>query len=331
MPGDSPAVTTPATPRELAPVFVVGCPRSGTTLLYHMLLSAGGFAVYRSESHAFNVLEPRFRPLGRRRNRERLMDAWLDSKLFSVSRLEATDIRKQVLDSAHDAGSFLTTVMAAVAARQGVPRWADCTPEHLLYLNEIKRDIPHALIVHIVRDGRDVALSLAKQGWVRSMPGRRDSPLVASAVYWDWMVRRGRALGRKFGADYLEVRFEQLVRSPEKALQEVSRFIGQPLDLATIQRVGLGSVTQPNSSFKDRAPEETVERWRKHPTESAEAERWIGAGLLSLGYELSEDAPAPISRSLARALYFAYFDAKLLAKRRTPLGRWLVTRRLDWL
>jgi hypothetical protein len=63
--------------RENAPVFVVGCPRSGTTLLYNMLLSSGGFAVYLAESNVFNLLVPRFGDLSVRANRERLMDAWL--------------------------------------------------------------------------------------------------------------------------------------------------------------------------------------------------------------------------------------------------------------
>ena len=40
--------------RSKAPVFVLGCGRSGTKFLYHTLLSAGGFAVYHSESNAFN-------------------------------------------------------------------------------------------------------------------------------------------------------------------------------------------------------------------------------------------------------------------------------------
>lgn len=56
--------------RDKAPVFVLGSVRSGTTLLYHMLLSAGGFAVYRSESNVFNLLEPRFGDLHVRRNRK---------------------------------------------------------------------------------------------------------------------------------------------------------------------------------------------------------------------------------------------------------------------
>ena len=83
--------------RKHAPVFVLGCVRSGTTLLYHMLLSAGGVAVYRAESNAINLLEPRFGDLSVRRNKEKLMEAWLHSKLFRVSGLHAESIRAKVI------------------------------------------------------------------------------------------------------------------------------------------------------------------------------------------------------------------------------------------
>src|SRR5271165_2730316 len=56
----SPAAPAQAALRAKAPVFVLGCPRSGTTVLYHMLLSAGNFAVYRVESNAINLIEPAF-------------------------------------------------------------------------------------------------------------------------------------------------------------------------------------------------------------------------------------------------------------------------------
>src|SRR6266536_1366935 len=61
-------------------VFVLGCPRSGTTVLYHMLLSAGDFAVYRSESNVFNILVPRFGDLRHKKNRRELLDHWFRSK-----------------------------------------------------------------------------------------------------------------------------------------------------------------------------------------------------------------------------------------------------------
>src|SRR6266853_585175 len=150
------------TSRKRAPVFVLGCGRSGTTLLYHMLLSAGGFAVYRAESNAINLLEPRFRNLRTKRNKERLMEAWLASKLFERSGLDKEAIKGKVIAECQNGGDFLRIIMGAMARNQNVERWADCTPEHLLYLERIKETIPEALIIHIIRDGRDVALSTAK-------------------------------------------------------------------------------------------------------------------------------------------------------------------------
>jgi len=74
-------------PPGQAPVFVLGAPRSGTTLLYHMLLSAGGFAAFRAETHVFDLLGPRFGDLGKLRNRRRLLRQWLHTKSFRVSGL----------------------------------------------------------------------------------------------------------------------------------------------------------------------------------------------------------------------------------------------------
>ena len=173
------------TTRNKAPVFVLGCGRSGTTLLYHMLLSAGDFAVYRAESNAINLLEPRFGDLSVRRNKEGLMDAWLASKLFDRSGLEAEAIRAKVIAECRNGGDFLRIVMGEMARQQGVQRWADCTPEHLLHLHRIKETIPEALIIHIIRDGRDVALSTDKLGG-----GRRGRPLPPG-------IHQARALGQK--------------------------------------------------------------------------------------------------------------------------------------
>ena len=179
--------------RKHAPVFVLGCVRSGTTLLYHMLLSAGGVAVYRAESNAINLLEPRFGDLSIRRNKEKLMEAWLNSKLFRVSGLHAESIRAKVIAECKNGGDFLRIVMGEVARSQNVGRWADCTPEHLLYLPRIKETIPNALIVHIIRDGRDVALSTAKLGYVQrkwkktrqaAQPRQSFSMSAATAACW---------------------------------------------------------------------------------------------------------------------------------------------------
>src|SRR5260370_6311729 len=155
-----------ASARSLAPVFVLGCGRSGTTLLYHMLLSAGNFAVYRVESNAINLLEPRFGDLSVARNKRHLLQAWYDSRLFTLSGLDKEEVAAKVMSECRNGGDFLRIIISDMGSKQGAERWADTTPEHLLHLHRIKETIPEALVIHIIRDGRDGALSTDKQGYI---------------------------------------------------------------------------------------------------------------------------------------------------------------------
>jgi hypothetical protein len=324
--------------RKKAPVFVLGCGRSGTTLLYHMLLSAGGFAVYRAESNAINLLEPRFGDLSRTRNKKRLMEAWLASKLFERSGLDAESIKAKVIAECENGGDFLRIIMGEMARNQNVERWADCTPEHLLHLERIKETIPEALIIHIIRDGRDVALSTAKLGYVRRMWWDRTPNVMVSGLYWEWMIRRGREVGRKLGPDYTEVRFEELISDPRATLAKLSGFINQELDYDRILKVGIGSVSEPNTSFKDPSKEgfNPLGRWRKGftPESLATFEALVGNTLEELGYALGTTDRSLLDRPELRrmsAIYRTCFDSKLWLKAKTPLGRIFVTKDLSWL
>jgi len=125
-----------------APVFVLGSPRSGTTLLYDMLISSGQFADYRVESRVFNQVTTPFGSLKSTRNRTRLINAWLHSDYFQRSGLEAEDIRARLLAECRDAGDFLRIVMEGIARSQGVERWAEKTPAHLLYIRRSSRPSP---------------------------------------------------------------------------------------------------------------------------------------------------------------------------------------------
>ena len=325
--------------RSKAPVFVLGCARSGTTLLYHMLLSAGGFAVFRSETHAFNLLEAAYGDLDVLRNREKLMDAWLKTRMFQLSGLDKDWIRARVVAECKNGGDFLRIVMGEVGRKQGVERWAECTPDHLLYIARIKQTIPDALIVHIVRDGRDVALSLDKQKWIRPLPGDAGRHLEVAALYWEWIVQRGREEGRKLGADYCEVSFEELVGDPARVLERLSGFIDQELDYNRIREVAIGSVAEPNTSFKKKSEADAfnpVARWKDEL--SAQQVNTMGAlignTLREFGYSTSdagvETARQPGLKWL-RNLYRGYFDLKLWLKSKTPVGKYLVNRNLDWL
>ena len=320
------------------PVFVLGSPRSGTTLLYHMILSAGNFAVYRTESNVFNLLGPRFGDLSVRRNREALMKVWLGSKLFTRSGLDARTIEKKVLEECRNTGDFLRIVMQEIANKQGVERWADCTPDHLLYLREIRKEMPEALVIHILRDGRDVALSLDKQRWIRPFPWDKSKSVLVSGLYWQWIVNRGREYGRTLGADYMEIYFEDLIQNPRPVLAQLGQFIDHDLDYDRIRKVGIGSVSDPNTSFQPESGGQDfnpVERWRKSlsANQLAACENLVGETLVSLGYKLGSTSMArhQLGDKAMRAAYESLYDAKLWLKQRTVFGKLLISDDLSWL
>jgi glycosyltransferase involved in cell wall biosynthesis len=296
-----------------------------------MLLSAGNFVVYRAESQVFNLLEPRFGDLRVRHHRRKLLAAWKNTSLFMKTGLEASQIEQEVMANCENAGDFLRIVMEAMARKQGVERWAETTPDHLLSLPRIKETIPNALVIHLIRDGRDVALSLEKQHWIRPFAWDHGKELLTAAAYWDWIVNQGRTKGRALGDDYQEVRYEDLVADPRSTLAKVGRFIGQDLDYDQILHVGIGSVSRPNSSFDaDKKPGgfHPVARWKKSLSEQqlGEVEGLIGQTLDELGYarevtQPSEEPPAALKRM--RNLYNTYYSAKLVLKTKTPVGRFV--------
>ena len=246
---------SPASPgnRRRSPVFVMGCHRSGTNLLYDMLLSAGGFAIYRGSLPVFETLIPRFGSMENRNNREKLLQTWLRSKGFRRTGLDAEPLSSRILSNCRDGGDFIRIVMDAVAESQGAARWAAYDPDNVLHVERLKASIPNALFLHIIRDGRDIALSLKKMGGFSPLPWDRSesNSLVATALYWEWMVRNGRDHGRRFPSDYVEIHYEELTTNPHEVLKKIGTFLDHDLDYDRIQAAGLGRLSETNSSFRD--------------------------------------------------------------------------------
>ena len=307
------------------PVFVVGCPRSGTSLLYSMLESAGGFAVYRAETRIFDLLGPHFGNLLDPKHLPHALAVWEKSDQCSVAGLDFAPVRRRILEECRNTGDFLRIFMESVASQQGAPRWAENTPGHLLFMREIKRTIPNALFVHIVRDGRDVAVSLDKQGWIPPFRWDRSRSILVAGLYWKWLVTTGMKIGRTLGADYMEVHYEDLLSRPQETLDRIGAFVGHDLDYERIQQVGISEVRRPNTSFPSDA--NFIRRWRRHltPLQVAQLEYLTSPLLEEQGYE----ATAPRDRRLAldamRTAYFLRFAFRDWAKKYAPFGRHLVS------
>ncbi len=287
-----------------------------------MLLSAGGFAQYRAETHIYNTLAPHFGGMRTPEDISAALDIWLASDCHRLTGLTNEEVTAAIIGHARTAGDFLQGIMGRMVERQGATRWAETTPAHVLHLREIRADLPSALFVHVIRDGRDVAASLEKQGWIQPFAFDRGRAVLAAAAFWDWIVRAGRREGEAVGRDaYLEVRYEALVEDPVSALAPVEAFIGQRLDWEAITQRAVGSVGRPNTSFPEAAGR-FQGRWKSQLTErdARDVDAMLAPTLRQLGYET--DAPSMGAALRLRAVAYATrFRLRDWAKRRTPLGR----------
>lgn len=319
---------TPPMDRSKVPVFVLGCHRSGTNFLYDLLMSAGGFAKYADDLCVHHTLIPRFGDLSVFHNRKKLMEVWLRSKAFRRSGLEAEDIQRQILEKCNSGGDFYRIIMGEVARSQGAARWAAYDPDNAFYIPRIHQELPEALFIHIIRDGRDVALGLSKKNWISSLPWDRSRRILVMGAFWKWMVTKGRENGQKAAANYTEVHFEDLVLRPRETLERLGAFLEHELDYDRIRQSAVGTVARPNSSHQTESPADGFSpagRWRQQlaPKDVTAFDGLYGDLLEELGYKTwsNGDTPSPaLSGRLVRALYPLYFESKLQLKSRTPLG-----------
>jgi len=267
------------------------------------------------------------------RNRERMMQIWLRSKPFRRTGFGPEELRSKILQECKTGGDFLRITLGELARRANVQRWASYDIDNIMYMETVKQEVPDALFVHVVRDGRDAALSMKLQHGADGLAHTQERALYAWALLWQWTVQMGRRCGKLFPNDYLEVRYEDLVRDPGKTLRAVGEFLDHDLDYGRVQKNGVGRVASPNTVWKEESSPETfspIDRWKNKlsPSEVSALEALIGDCLEEFGYSLATNrgsrAPLGPRLSLMRILYPRYFAAKLFLKSNTFLGRVLV-------
>jgi hypothetical protein len=217
----------PATPDSgtAVPFFLVGCSRSGTTLLQALIDSHPNIAI-PPESHfyvRFGPIVHTYGDLGMQQNRQRLIEAILADDFIGHWRLDVTaaDVDQRLRDTSF--AGIVETMFRLYAERQGARRWGDKTPEHIRHLREIRRDFPGARLIHLVRDGRDVAEAMRRMIFY---------PVTAYGVARVWRdeVRHWAAYCSSEGeADTLVVRYEDLVTSPTEVVAAIFRFLDEPV------------------------------------------------------------------------------------------------------
>lgn len=102
--------------------------------------------------------------------------------MFRASGLRRKISKPRFCRNVKRSGDFLVIVKEEIARSQGKNRWTVWGPDNLLYIQQIKKELPQAKFIHIIRDGRDVALSLHKEQWIRPLPCDYSQGLLVAAL-----------------------------------------------------------------------------------------------------------------------------------------------------
>ncbi|WP_026402269.1 sulfotransferase family protein [Actinomadura rifamycini] len=212
------------------PIFIVGCPRSGTTLLQQMLHCHRRIALPSETRFVHTAYDARhdFGDLEREENR-RALGAWIakgSTTKFKALGLDPDATVEEIAAAPPTLGSAVATVFRAYAREHGKPRWGDKRPSYIRRVGALRRMFPDAQFVHLVRDGRDAVSSLLRMPWY-------DGDLFSATLTWRDAVDIGRRLGARLGpGSFYEFRYEDLVEAPERELERLCAFLGEEYDPA---------------------------------------------------------------------------------------------------
>jgi hypothetical protein len=263
------------------PIFVLGCPRSGTTLLRRVLRAHPRVAIPPETRLLLDAYEHRdaygdLRDLANRRALAEWVVAGAGTRFGGLG-LDAREIAAEIVAGPPTLGSALEITRRAYARRLGKARWGDKRPGYVQHIGALLRMFPNAQFVHLVRDGRDCVAALKRTPWWRM-------GVYHAIATWTQAIDAGRMAARRLpSGTYVEVQYERLVADPATELRRLCGFLGEEYV------PGMGEAARPGEPAGER-----LERWELALCEAVMADR-----LAAYGYRPSA-SDRPLARHLAR-------------------------------
>jgi hypothetical protein len=307
-----------------APLILLGVSRSGTTLLRVILDGSPGIAI-PDESFFVPVLARRH---GRTVDADRFLDDVARIPAVREWGLALEDLETSVRPGM-PIGEAIAAIYEAYAKRAGKPRWGDKTPMYMRHLPLLERLFPDAQYVHLIRDGRDAALSFLQmpEGTFTRTWAHPATP-AQFACLWRKEVRDARSLGRRVGARrYHEARYEELVAEPEAVVRGICDFAALPYEASMLEYAGSVDVSaKPHQQRLLTPPTTGVRSWREEMSadDIAGFDAVAGDLLSELGYEVTSEPRRAVTQRVTRGWYdarLAAWNAAASLVQRSPLWR----------
>jgi hypothetical protein len=216
-------------------------------------------------------------------------------KEFGVA-LDSQSLADRIGQSRKDLPGIVQAFYDELLKGSGKSRIGDKTPNNGPYLERIARTCPEAGILHLVRDGRDVALSS-----MDSRGGINFRNTFELGLGWGTGNLRRAEFGVRHPGRYLRVYYEDLVRDPEGQLRGVCEFLGEPYDSRMLEHAG-GEFARKNAvnlehhaNLARPVMPHNVGKWRREmsPRHRCLYEALSGKALEAFGYATGARPPVP--------------------------------------
>ena len=292
-------------------VFIVGCARSGTTLLERMVDAHPEIAITHQWHGIPRVFEKRKGMTAEGLVRPKLISHLLKLPWFTCMGISREGLLKLMGNGQPvHYSDFVTGIFELYGKAQGKALVGDKTPNYVRKMRILHALWPRARFVHLIRDGRDVCLSVANWpgAYQADKPGSFvtwiEDPVSTIAFWWELNVRLGREAGSWLGPElYYEIRYEPLVNRPAEQCAALCGFLGLPYDDAMPRYHEDRTKADPEvDAGHPRLPVTTGLRdWRSQmPAEDVERFEAAAGGLLDeLGYPRA--FPRPRAEKLENA------------------------------
>lgn len=251
-----------------SPIFIVGCPRSGTTLLQQMLDAHPAVAI-APETHFMQYFWQRQEYYGnllKDDNYHHLIEDLIAHPEFSEMGLNVCEFSKAAWGGERSYQALFRLLLEQFASIRGVEIIGEKTPNHVLYIPTLKKFFPSARFIHIVRDPRAVVNS-----W-RSVPWSTGS-IAGDAQAWKGHVSAPRRCSSLLMSSLFTLHYEQLVMAPEENLRSLCQFLNLEFlpEMLTYHRKESQSVNVTREPWKANSVkpvnQNALTRWQRELSE----------------------------------------------------------------
>jgi hypothetical protein len=292
------------------PIFIVGAPRSGTTLLRAMLNRHPRIGM-SDETYFFYYVHLRrktFGDLADPDNRRRLIESFSATQRMHRLKVDLSSLKARLMEEGTSYPAFFGSIIKFYAESQHKVRAGEKTPHHAWYVRELLEWYPGGRVIHLVRDPRDVCASLFNVPW-----GRKTA--TANADLW---VNLTRAAEQGAGNPrFRRVHYEDVVSEPERVMRELSQFLGEEYDPAMLSTAPVSTADKPwFLRSHDALSKDRLGAWQGQLTRNDVRLIEAGAGPLmkEMGYPLSE-SPASTGLRMRGRISSRLEDLKERVKR----------------